>query len=673
MLIVIAIVAALAVMAVWALAGTPGIATPHATVAWSGDDGIRGGGTIGVGEAVTHKGADVGAAELDTGVVAAEPVRREGMVGAAELDTGVVAAEPIRDEGKGTQAVAVDGAVREEDTVARRYWSGGAVGRLGPRSDALRGMVSKDTGRDLVQEAIEGARAAQPAAWRWERDEYHEVQDTLRPMQVRGGTGEHQRYTFHDAFAGIGAGTIGMEAAGGHCVGAFEKCARARAVYQRHSGRAPLGGLKRVGASSWPAADVFLSGSPCQDFSVRGAQLGRNGQRGRLMYEQLRLVREAAVPYKVLVFETVPQFRRMHNGEEYDAFQAEVEALGYVMHDAVLFAPDYGSCSARHRLIMVAVRADLHARVGDFHYPDRNSEHPPLHTILEPGFKRQRALVWRKDVSWLKEPECKHLTKLGHLGKGRSGERIYSVDGFATTQTANGTGPGWSTGLYLIDGRVSRLTVRESARLQQLEDDVQVDPNEEVARRQIGNAMPVGMIRAVGLEVGRYLAAAGEEGAGEGVQRQAPREVAAQGDVEVTWRVDGTALAGARHTVRMVAMQAADAAATALGRVTCYLGGGGDEGVGIVRVDGILQRLAPWDHGLLRNCVRRMHWRCWLRHQRRAGESAVGRLAQTGAAHDVVERSARSVTAIMASEEARGMESVDGERGAGGAAVVELA
>ena len=129
MFLVIAIVVALAVMAVWALACTPGAATPHAAVAWSGDDGIRGGGTRGVGEAVTHKGADVGAAELDTGVVAAEPVRREGMVGAAELDTGVVAAEPIRDEGKGTQAVVVDGAVRGEDTAAHRYWDGGGSDR----------------------------------------------------------------------------------------------------------------------------------------------------------------------------------------------------------------------------------------------------------------------------------------------------------------------------------------------------------------------------------------------------------------------------------------------------------------------------------------------------------------------------------------------------------------
>ena len=429
-------------------------------------------------------------------------------------------------------------------SVRRRYWEGGAVGSLGKRVDILGGITSKNSRRDLVDEALGKARCEQRTGWVWGRDEYNGVQDTLHPMQVRGGTQQYHRFTFHDAFAGIGAGTLGLEGSGWRCVGAFEQCRRARKVYESHSSVRVRGEMRHVHAKDWPAADVYLSGSPCQDFSIRGTGQGARGQRGRLMYTQLRLVKEAPAPYKVLVFETVPNFLRMHNGAEYAQFKLAVEELGYEVSSQVLFAPDYGSCSARRRLIIVGIRRDLHARVGPFHFPLPTSIHHPLHTILQPTFLRKEVRVWRSDVNWYDKPVQrgpKSLKLIGHIGRGRSGERVYSVDGFAATQTANGRGAGWGTGLYSIDGRVSRLTVREAARLQQLEDDIVLDEREAVARRQIGNSMPVGMVRAIGVEVGRYLAAVGE-GEANVSKCQAPTEVEEQGG-------RGGAVAGGRHRI----------------------------------------------------------------------------------------------------------------------------
>ena len=66
-----------------------------------------------------------------------------------------------------------------------------------------------------------------------------------------------------------------------------------------------------------------------------------------------------------------------------------------------------------------------------------------------------------------------------------------------------------------MDGRVSRLSVREAARVQQFEDSVELPA--EVARRLLGNAMPVGMARAIGAEVGGYMEAA-REGRGAGAE-----------------------------------------------------------------------------------------------------------------------------------------------------------
>jgi hypothetical protein len=79
-------------------------------------------------------------------------------------------------------------------------------------------------------------------------------------MQVRGGTQQYHRFTFHDTFAGIGAGILGLEGSGGRCVGAFEQYRRARKVYESHSSVRVQGEMRQVHAKDWPAAVLYLSG-----------------------------------------------------------------------------------------------------------------------------------------------------------------------------------------------------------------------------------------------------------------------------------------------------------------------------------------------------------------------------------------------------------------------------
>ena len=60
--------------------------------------------------------------------------------------------------------------------------------------------------------------------------------------------------------------------------------------------------------------------------------------------------------------------------------------------------------------------------------------------------------------------------------------------------------------MYRIGGKLSRLTQKESGLLQGFRGEFVHDSNEVRARRQVGNAMPVPVIRAVGIEVGKWLA-----------------------------------------------------------------------------------------------------------------------------------------------------------------------
>ena len=43
--------------------------------------------------------------------------------------------------------------------------------------------------------------------------------------------------------------------------------------------------------------DLLIAGSPCQDFSVAGKQLGNAGDRGKLFYEVIRIMQECTPKY----------------------------------------------------------------------------------------------------------------------------------------------------------------------------------------------------------------------------------------------------------------------------------------------------------------------------------------------------------------------------------------
>ena len=547
-------------------------------------------------------------------------------------------------------------APRQEKSSLAKSGVGGASTRL-DRSSVLEGAVEVDTVRDVVSEAL----AQDSTGWAWDRDALHEERAGLKPMQVRGQTEGRFGFTFHDAFAGIGGSSLGFTEAGGTCVGAFESKEGARQVYASHQGRIPGGSLEDMSAAAWGPADVFVSSCPGQGFTVRGKQCGDCELRETLMWEQLRLVEEANGRYQVLVFEQVPHFTKLANGTVARRFYSRLQELGYTPAAQTLYAPDFGSASARRRLWIVAVKASLHDRVGDFVFPVPSSRHHPLTSVLEPTFFRKGTQVrlanGRKYTAFEcpKQRNSTSLRQLGYVGRGGEGCKVYCPTALASTQRASGQGPGWTSGLYLVEGRVTRLTVREVARLQQFEDSVKFPEDETEAKYMLGNSTPVGMARAVGLEVAKYLAEAGL--ATTGTKRvKEPAGVRAEGDLsgEEGWRREGEDLAMARHVVRMIALQASHAAAAAALRCAAVLPNNnpewGDASAGWVA----WERASGWNRVKVRELVRRLHWRRWLKLQREAGAAAVKHMEAGGCGLLAATLARASVTAVMDSEEARG-------------------
>lgn len=77
--------------------------------------------------------------------------------------------------------------------------------------------------------------------------------------------------------------------------------------------------------------------------------------------------------------------------------------------------------------------------------------------------------------------------RIGTIGKGGQGERVYSIKGKSVTLSAQGGGRGAKTGLYKINDTVRKLTVTESCRLQTLPDDYCKAVSKSQAYKGLGN------------------------------------------------------------------------------------------------------------------------------------------------------------------------------------------
>jgi hypothetical protein len=64
---------------------------------------------------------------------------------------------------------------------------------------------------------------------------------------------------------------------------------------------------------------------------------------------------------------------------------------------------------------------------------------------------------------------------IGEIAGKVPGREVYSAAGLACTQKATRWGPGWCTGVYEIEGKSSRLTVKESGKLQGFRGDFEFD------------------------------------------------------------------------------------------------------------------------------------------------------------------------------------------------------
>jgi DNA (cytosine-5)-methyltransferase 1 len=298
------------------------------------------------------------------------------------------------------------------------------------------------------------------------------------------------KFTFVDAFSGIGGFRLGFEAAGGECVYAVEVDRFARQTYLANFGHAPEGSdIRSVGRL--PAHDALLAGFPCQPFSVAGvskrSSLGRphgflDRTQGTLFFDLLRFV-DSGRP-KVVVLENVKHLIAHDHGRTFSTILGALDEVGYEttwsVVDAVNWVPQ-----RRKRVFLVGVdRRRFPGRRFVFPVPDSKPQR--LGRILEQGvdpeFNKSAHVWW-----YLQQHARKHRSRGNGFGYGLVGPEDttrtlsarYHKDG-SEILVRNPTG-----------GPPRMLTPRECARLMGFPEDFQIVVSKTQAYRQFGNAVVV--------------------------------------------------------------------------------------------------------------------------------------------------------------------------------------
>lgn len=305
--------------------------------------------------------------------------------------------------------------------------------------------------------------------------------------------------TVFEICAGAGGQAIGLEQAGFDMAGAVELDHDACCTLKlnRPDWNVIESDVRLIKGRDYRGVDLFAGGVPCPPFSIAGKQLGENDERD-LFPEAIRLISEMR-PSAVML-ENVKGFANGKFGYYRDNLFKKLSKLGYKVAWRVFNAADYGVPQLRPRFILVALK---HEFAPYFEWP---TPHSNSMTVTDAIKDIMYSNGWSDD-EWLQKAASIAPTLVGgskkhggaDLGPTRAKRQwlLLGVDGRGLADAPPAKN--------LPKNTLPRLTLRMAARIQGFPDSWQFYGKKTSTYRQIGNAFPPPVAKAVGEAIFRAL------------------------------------------------------------------------------------------------------------------------------------------------------------------------
>jgi DNA (cytosine-5)-methyltransferase 1 len=347
-----------------------------------------------------------------------------------------------------------------------------------------------------------------------QENDYYFAQNMKQPRK---------EFSVLELFAGAGGLALGLEAAGLKCLGLNEidKWAAATLRKNRPHWNVIENDIRNVSFTNLNGKlDVVVGGFPCQAFSYAGKKLGLEDARGTLFYEFARVVQETNP--LICVGENVRGLLSHDSGKTLKGMISILDEIGYrVLQPQVLKAIYYNVPQKRERLFIVGIRKDIDI---DFLYPKPNlNSVPTLKDALKKGKlydcnvpksigvvypKRKKEILdlippggyWR-DLPLKLQKE--YMQQSFFLGGGKTGiaRRISWLEPCLTLTCS----PAQKQTERCHPDETRPFTVREYARIQTFPDNWEFAGSMAQQYKQIGNAVPVNLAKAIGESIIKFL------------------------------------------------------------------------------------------------------------------------------------------------------------------------
>lgn len=281
--------------------------------------------------------------------------------------------------------------------------------------------------------------------------------------------------------------------------------------------------------------DVLVGGPPCQGFSLAGKR-EENDERNMLYSAMVKTARE--LKPKIVVLENVPGMLKLYEGKGAKRIIEDFSDLGYKMSAKILYAPDYGVPQIRKRVVFVGILNGI----NKFEYPipvvnsdnyitceDAISDLPSLENDYDYSLDKVRDYMSEPKSEYQKKMRSNSTKVYNHFPTKHAQKTIDNIskipDGgnykdlpdkeskkfkyhesltrYNSKKPSLTIDTGHRTHFHYKYNRIP--SVRENARLQSFPDDFIFYGSKQQQYKQVGNAVPPLLGKAVAEKVKEVL------------------------------------------------------------------------------------------------------------------------------------------------------------------------